>query len=390
MLGVDNFFCDDEIEKIKGKRVALVTNHTGVNRHLVPTAELLKKHEKGYRIAAFFSPEHGWAGDGYAWEYCAHTYDQNRIPIYSLHGKTYRPTKEMLKGIDVIIYDIQSIGVRSYTYEATLFYVMEEAAKAGIEVIVLDRPNPINGVTVDGPLLDEKWRSMIGYINIPYCHGMTIGELAQLFNGEYQVGCQLTVIPMKGWKRSMSFADTKLCWVPTSPHIPEASTPLFYASTGILGELGINIGIGYTLPFKIVGAPWIDATVFAAKLNEQNLPGVRFIPFHYRPFYGSLAKQECHGALIQITDKKNYRPVAVQYLILGMLKSLYPAKMCERLKTITPSQKNLFCKANGTEEIYRLLVHERFVAWKMIEFQKKEREAFKKKRKKYLIRSYLP
>ena len=388
MLGVDVFFHQGQVEKIKGKRVALVTNHTGVNQNLIPTAELLKQHEKNYRIVAFFSPEHGWKGSSYAWERCAHGRDQSQIPIYSLHGKTYRPTKKMLEGIDVILYDIQSIGVRSYTYEATLFYVMEEAAKADIEVIVLDRPNPINGLIVDGPLLDEKWRSMIGYINVPYCHGMTIGELALFFNKEYQVGCKLTVIPMRGWNRSMSFSDTGLCWIPTSPHIPEASTPIFYASTGILGELGINIGVGYTLPFKVVGAPWIDADLFAAKLNQQHLSGVHFVPFHYRPFYGSLAKKECHGVLIQVTDQSSYRPIAVQYLLLGILKSLYPTKIKQQLKAITPSQKTLFCKANGTEEIYRLLTHERFAAWKMIGFQKQERETFKKKREKYLISTY--
>ncbi|MEM7175236.1 MAG: DUF1343 domain-containing protein [Chlamydiota bacterium] len=390
MLGVDVFFHQGQVEKLKGKRVALVTNHTGVDSNLVSTAELLKRHEKEYRVVAFFSPEHGWKGHCYAWESCAHERDQSQIPIYSLHGQTYRPTKKMLEGIDIILYDIQSIGVRSYTYETTLFYVMEEAAKAGIEVIVFDRPNPINGVIIDGPLLDEKWRSMIGYINVPYCHGMTIGELARFFNKEYQVKCKLTIIPMKGWKRSMNFSDTGLCWIPTSPHIPEASTPIFYASTGILGELGINIGVGYTLPFKIVGAPWIDADVFAAKLNQQNLAGVHFVPFHYRPFYGSLAKRECHGVLIQVTDQKNYRPIAVQYLLLGILKSLYPAEISQRLKAITATQKTLFCNANGTEEIYRLLLHERFAAWKMIGFQQREREAFKKKREKYLISSYSP
>ncbi len=389
-LGVDLFFHEGGVKKVQGKRVALVTNHTGVDSNLVSTAQLLQDHAKEYTIAAFFSPEHGWSGNRYASEACCDRAQHDSIPIYSLHGKTRRPTQAMLKGIDVILYDIQSIGVRSYTYETTLFYVMEAAAKEKIEVIVLDRPNPINGLTVDGPLLEEKWRSMIGYINVPYCHGMTIGELASFFNEEYHIQCALTVIPMKGWKRSMSFADTQLAWIPTSPQIPEATTPLFYASTGILGELGINIGVGYTLPFKVVGAPWIDADVFAKTLNQQQLPGVRFMPFHYRPFYGSLAKRECHGVLIQMTDSKVYRPMAVQYLLLGILKSLYPAQVSKQLAAITETQKKLFCRANGTEEIYRLLLDERFPAWKMVAFQKKEREAFKEKRKKHLIEAYAP
>ncbi len=389
-LGVDLFFHEEGVKQVQGKRVALVTNHTGVDSNLVSTAQLLQDYAKEYTIAAFFSPEHGWTGDRYASEACLDRMEQGSIPIYSLHGKTRRPTKDMLKGIDVILYDIQSIGVRSYTYEATLFYVMEAAAQEKIEVIVLDRPNPINGLIVDGPLLEEKWRSMIGYINVPYCHGMTIGELASFFNEEYHIQCALTVIPMKGWKRSMSFVDTQLPWIPTSPQIPEATTPLFYASTGILGELGINIGVGYTLPFKVVGAPWIDADVFAKTLNKQQLPGVRFLPFHYRPFYGSLAKRECHGVLIQMTDSKVYRPMAVQYLLLGILKSLYPAQVSKQLGAITEAQKKLFCRANGTEEIYRLLVSERFPAWKMVSFQQKKRDAFKEKRKKYLIKAYAP
>lgn len=385
-LGIDVFFSEGHHKSLKGKKVGLVTNHTGVNRDLVPTAKLLKEQ---VNLVAFFCPEHGMNGMGYAFEKIKDEKDADQIPIYSLHGKTRRPTSEMLKGIDVLIYDIQDIGVRSYTYATTLFYVMEEAAKHKIAVIVLDRPNPINGLTVDGAMLEEKWRSYIGYINVPYCHGMTIGELARLFNGEYAVGCQLKVVPMKGWKRRMSFKDTGLEWVPTSPYIPEADTPLFYASTGILGELGIvNHGVGYTLPFKVVGAPWIEAEMFATKLNEQRLPGVKFLPFHYRPFYGSLKNQDCHGILIRVTDKNKYRPLSVQYLILGMLKSLYPDQMKECLKKASGTKKNLFCKANGNEEIYRLLDEERYAAWKMISYQSRERETFKKLRTKYLISGY--
>ena len=388
MLGVDTFFAEGHIRKLKGKCVGLVTNHTGVNRNLIPTTTLLKSHAKEYQIAAFFSPEHGFTGIQYAFEKSKNSKDEDLIPIYSLHGSTYRPTKEMLKGVDILIYDIQGVGVRSYTYMTTLFYVMEAAAKRNIEVIVLDRPNPINGLIVDGPLLEEKWRSFIGYINVPYCHGMTIGELAHFFNDEYQIGCQLTVIPMKGWNRSMSFSDTGLQWIPTSPHIPEADTPIFYASTGILGELGINIGVGYTLPFQVVGAPWINANKFAKVLNAQLLPGVHFVPFHYRPFYGRLAGKDCHGVLLRITDRTRYRPVAVQYLLLGILKSLYPLEMQSLIDGASKTKKNLFCRANGTETIYQFLIKEQYAAWKMIAYQEKEREQFKILRKKYLLPNY--
>ncbi len=247
-LGIDLFLEKHPEKLLEGKRVALVTNHTGVNKDLVPTVSLLKPK---LNLVALFSPEHGPDGSGYAWEKVLDKTSPDQIPIYSLHGKTRYPTDEMLQGIDTIIYDIQDIGVRSYTYATTLFYIMETAAKKQIPVIVLDRPNPINGMIVDGCMLDEKWRSYIGYINVPYCHGMTVGELAKLFNVEYKIGCQLTVIPMRGWKRDMSYKDTGLDWIPTSPHIPEADTPLFYASTGLIGDIAkVSHGVGYTLPFS--------------------------------------------------------------------------------------------------------------------------------------------
>ena len=382
-LGVDTFFKEGHDKKVREKRIGLVSNHTGVDRNLTPTIQVLK--QKGMKVVALFSPEHGWSGSGYAFEKIEDG-KVKELPVYSLHGKTRRPTPEMLKGIDVLIYDIQDIGVRSYTYATTLFYVMEEAAKQKIPVIVFDRPNPINGMIVDGGMLEDKWRSFIGYVNIPYCHGMTIGELAQFFNEEYHIGAALQVIPMKGWKRTMSFKETGLTWIPSSPHIPEPDTPLFYASTGILGELNmVNIGVGYTLPFKVVGAPWIDGEAFAAKLNSQKLPGVHFFPFHYRPFYGSMKDQECHGVLIRVTDIRLYKPLSVQYLLMGMLKSLYPKETKRYLEKVDVSKKRLFNLANGSDEIYRLLLFEQYAAWKMIAYHRDEREQFKKVREKYLI-----
>ncbi len=379
-LGVDTFFEENLFQKLLGKKVALAINHTSVNQRMETTVSLFAKNN--IPIHAFFSPEHGIDGRGYAWEKIDDSQLEG-IPIHSLHGKTRRPTAEMLKNLDVIVYDIQCTGARAYTYPTMLFYVMEEAAKNGVEVIVLDRPNPISGNIVDGPMLEEKWRSYIGYINVPYCHGMTIGELACFFNSEYQIQCKLDVIPMKGWDRNMSYRDTGLSWIPPSPNIPESDTPMFSLMTGILGELQmVNIGIGYTLPFKIVGAPWIQAVQFAEKLNSQKLPGVHFQPFYFRPFYGAYKGLNCEGVLIQITDSKKVRPLAVQYLILGLLKSLYPKQFLEK---IAFAPKDLFCKANGTDSIYEILLSEKYPAWKLIEFQKEEREKFLETRKKYLI-----
>ncbi|HEV8051045.1 MAG TPA: DUF1343 domain-containing protein [Parachlamydiaceae bacterium] len=305
------------------------------------TLDLLKAKANQYNftITAIFAPEHGLTGSDHALENVGNSQTVDGIPVYGLFGKTQRPTREMLEKIDLLIFDIQDIGSRSYTYITTLFYAMEEAAKFRVPVIVLDRPNPINGTVVDGPMLDEKWRSIVGYINVPYCHGMTVGELANFFNREYHVGCDLTVIPMENWNRKMNFSETGLMWVPTSPNIPEPSSPLYYPMTGILGELSIvSIGIGYTLPFKVVGAPWINGEAFAKTLNSQNFPGVHFQPFCFKPFNGKFVREECQGGLIVVTDPLIYEPVSTQYLLIGILKSLYPIKFKEALESSTLSR----------------------------------------------------
>jgi uncharacterized protein YbbC (DUF1343 family) len=265
---------------------------------------------------------------------------------------------------------------------------MEEAAKYNILVIVADRPNPMGGLIVDGLMLDPDWRSFLGYINVPYCHGMTVGELSLYFNKEYNVDCNLVVIPMKGWKRSMTFIDTDLPWVPTSPQIPEPDTPFYYPTTGLLGELQlVNIGVGYTLPFKLVGAPWIKAEEFAKVLNEKKYPGVQFRPIYYRPFFGSFAQKDCQGVQIVITDKKVFKPVETQYLLLGTLKSVYPEMFDKALKE-SANRKEMFCKANGTEKVYKLLRDEKYVVFPLKKLCQEARQEFIPLRKKYLLADY--
>lgn len=384
--GVDVFFKEGFAAELKGKRVGLVTNHTGVSSNLRPTYELFMQNAEGFKLVALFAPEHGFRGEVYADEVCDDIASFKGIPVYSLYGKTRRPTAKMLENIDVIVYDIQDIGSRSYTYATTLFYVMEEAAKHKIPVIVLDRPNPIGGQMVDGPMLEEKWRSFLGYVNIPYCHGMTIGELARLFNSEYKVGCNLSIVPMRGWKREMSFKETSLPWIPTSPYIPEADSPLFYATTGIIGSLGVvNIGIGYTLPFKVVGAPWIKAEAFAEALNVQKLSGVKFVPFYYRPHFGLYKGKPCEGVLIVVANKETFKPLTVQYLLLGVLKTMYPAQIKKALDGLDASHKNLFCMACGNSQMLSLLTEEKYAAWKLIQYQKSDRDQFSVQRRKYLL-----
>lgn len=390
VVGIDVLLEGKHDALLKGKRLGVITNHTAVNRDLLLTSELLKRkaREKGFKLVAFFAPEHGIKGGGHASDEIQDERDADGIPVYSLHGKTRRPTDEMLKGIDLLVYDIQDIGSRSYTYISTLFYVMEEAAKRGISVLVADRPNPLNGVVVDGPLMEEKWRSFVGYVNVPYCHGMTVGELARFFNEEYKVKCALHVIPMRGWKRSMTFADTGLPWIPTSPNIPEATSPLYYPATGILGELQlVSIGVGYTLPFKVLGAPWIDGPELAKQLNAQKLPGIRFIPFYFRPFSGKFVNEDCQGVLLNISNASTYKPIQTQYTLIGILKSLYPEPFANAIAA-SQDRQEMFNKVNGTDRVYKMIVSDKFIAWKLRELDADKRAAFKPVRAKYLLAEY--
>lgn len=389
-VGIDVLMQSDYAKLLKGKRIGLITNQTAIGSGFRSTVDILKANAaaKEYQLIALFAPEHGINGAAYAFQTVEQAKDADNLPIYSLYGDTKRPTDEMLKNINMLIFDIQDIGSRSYTYISTMFYAMEEAAKRGIAFVVLDRPNPINGMTVDGPMLEETWRSTIGYINVPYCHGMTVGELARYFNTEYKIDCKLDVVPMKGWKRSMSFRDTGLPWIPTSPYIPEMDTPLYYPATGILGELHfVNIGIGYTLPFKVVGAPWINAEQLAEKLNSQKFPGVYFQPFYYKPIYGRYAKLDCQGVLISVTNPSQFKPMSTQYLILGMLKSLYPEKFEDAIKS-AKKHKDTICKLSGDENVLKLITQEKNIIWKLCALQQKGREEFMKKRQKALIAEY--
>ncbi|MGE3953619.1 MAG: exo-beta-N-acetylmuramidase NamZ domain-containing protein [Parachlamydiales bacterium] len=383
-LGVDRLFSEKELlSSLEGKRVGLITNHTGQSGELESTLALFQRHVGPYQLGAVFAPEHGLNGAVYAEKVVKGEMLPNGVPVHSLYGAYRRPTAEMLKGIDLLVFDIQDVGSRNYTYASTLFYAMEEAAKAKIPVVVLDRPNPINGQMVDGPVLEKKLRSFLGYLEVPYCHGMTIGELARFFNGEYQIGCQLKVIRMKGWKRSMSFADCELPWTPLSPNIPDWETACYFPATGLLGEAltNISIGVGYTLPFKVVGAPWIDGEKLAATLNKQGFAGIQFQPFAFTPFSGRFKGQLCNGVRLVITDYATFKPASTQFLILGVLKSLYPEKVKEGI----PKNREMLAKASGSEAFYQILADEPYISWKLIGLHGKEREAFKKRRAPYLL-----
>lgn len=277
-LGID-VLRDRDFDVLKGKRVGLVTNQTGNDKRGTPTRVILKKALNG-NLVALFSPEHGIDGTVPAGKYVATRKDKlTGLTVHSLYGPTRKPSSAMLKGIDVLVYDMQDIGVRSYTYISTMAKCMEAAGEAGIEFVVLDRPNPLGGMRVEGPGIESKWISFVGIFPVPYVHGMTVGELAQMANARGWTGarCKLTVIPMRGWSRGMTWDDTGLAWRRTSPNIPKSTSPLYYLATGIVGSLdGVDIGTGGANPFEYLQGPGLSGAALVSKLQSSGYPGVGF------------------------------------------------------------------------------------------------------------------
>lgn len=369
---------------LEGKRVGLVTNPTGVDNSLVSDIDILH-NASNVKLVALFGPEHGVRGSAHAGEKVTGNSDpRTGLPVYSLYGKTRIPTDEMLKGIDVLVYDIQDIGCRSFTYISTLYNVMKAAAKRGIEVVVLDRPNPLGGEKIEGNIVEDDCVSFVSQIKIPYVYGLTPGEVALLLNGENMIGgkCKLQVVKMKGWKRCMTYAETGLEWVLSSPHIPEMSTAPFYSVTGIVGELStISIGVGYTLPFKLIGAEWVKAQEFADAMNALCLPGYTFRPIFYTPYYGAGKGKELQGVQVYITDYAKARLCDVQWYALQELYRLYPDHdpMGEDTK-----RADMINKVCGSKQIRKLFLRRH--QWQDAkEYWDKDVDCFRNTAKKYYL-----
>jgi len=383
--GIDVVIADG-FKPLAGRRVGLITNPTGVTGDLRSTIDVLHAASQ-VELAALFGPEHGVRGDAHAGAGVADAHDPaTGLPVYSLYGKTHKPTPEMLAGLDVLVYDIQDIGSRSYTYISTMAAAMEAAAENGVAFVVLDRPNPLTGNRIEGRPLDMKFKSFVGYFPIPYVYGMTCGELARMINGEGWLAggikCKLTVVEMRGWRRDMWFDQTSLPWVPTSPHIPHPETALFYAATGIMGELQVvSEGVGYTLPFELAGAPFItDAEAFARALNGRRLPGVTFRPMYFKPYYIDRVKgKQCAAVQIHITDRNRVDLTAIQFHVMDVVQHLYPD-----VKLFGGKRDGMFDKVCGTNRIREMFLARR-PANQIIRFWNVGRESFMNKRKEYLI-----
>ena len=371
---------------LQNKRVGLITNPSGVNRDLASTIDVLRT-APGVKLAALFGPEHGIYGDVPAGDKIqSRTDERTGLPAHSLYGATHKPTPEMLKGLDALVYDLQDTGCRSYTYISTMGVAMEACAEAGIEFIVLDRPNPLGGERIEGPLVQDQFRSFVGRWDVPYVYGMTCGELARMINGEswIKARCKLSVVPLKGWKRSMVWRDTGLPWVPTSPHVPHGESPLFQVATGMMGEIGgVSTGIGYTLPFQCIAAPGVDPHLFAAALNGYCLPGIKFIPITYKPYYFTYKDEIIGGVQLFFTDPARAPLTAVNFYAMEALHNVAGRDLfAEAVKA--KKSFSMFDKVNGTDVTRKALqggtsAAEIVAAWNSGE------QDFRKKRKQYLL-----
>lgn len=378
---------EEGFRPLAGKRVGLITNPSGVNSRLETTLHILHS-AKEVNLVALFGPEHGIYGDVPAGDKVESRIDpRTGLPVHSLYGATRKPTPEMLEGLDVLVYDLQDTGARSYTYISTMGEAMEACGEADIEFIVLDRPNPLGGVRVEGPMVQqENLRSFVSRWDVPYVYGMTCGELARMINdrGWIKAPCDLTVIPLRGWRRDMVWRDTGLPWVPTSPHIPWGESPLFQVATGMIGEIGgVSIGVGYTLPFQCIAAPGVDPHVLAGRLNHYGLNGVRFQPVTFKPYYGAFKGEVVGGVQLYFTDAARAPLTAINYYALEALREVAGldvfAEAVKRNKSFS-----MFDKVNGTDAT-RLALQAGTPAAEIVAGWHAGEEKFRQDRVKYLL-----
>lgn len=381
MLKEQNFKC------LEGKRVGLITNPTGVDNAMKSTIDIL--HEApNVNLVALYGPEHGVRGDVHAGDHVTDIRDASTgLPVYSLYGKTRKATPEMLRDIDVLVYDIQDIGCRSFTYISTMGLAMEAAAENGKEFVVLDRPNPVGGLKIEGNLAEDDCISFVSQFKIPYLYALTCGELAQMLNGERMLKdgkqCNLHVVKMKGWKRRMDYTQTGLQWVPSSPHIPHPHSAFFYPVSGILGELGyMSIGVGYTIPFQMFAAPWVEAGQLAKRLNDLNVPGVEFRPMFLKPFYSVGKGELLQGVQVHIMDFGKAPLSDLQFLVMQEVAALYPDRAV--LAHADKGRFRMFDLVCGSKQI-----RERFAKrnrWEDVrDYWYKDVEAFRQLSRKYYL-----
>ncbi len=327
--GLDVF--KEKSKLIKGKKVGLIANQSSITSDFRYSFEILQEMENS-ELLALFSPEHGFYGSEQDMvpvdqQYLKRNDGESSLPIVSLYGEkdgTLKPLKKDIEPLDVLIFDLQDIGARYYTFIYTMSYCMEACAEFKKKMIVLDRPNPINGIQIEGPVLQKDFSSFVGRYPIPPRHGMTVGELAQFFNRSFSIGCELEVIAMQGWKREMWFDETGLPWIPPSPNIPTLDTANVYPGTCLVEGTNLSEGRGTCRPFEWIGAPWIQSSHFAEALNNQKIPGVHFRPIIFTPKFHKWKEQQCEGIQIHVADRNNFAPFLTGVAIISLAFKLYP------------------------------------------------------------------
>lgn len=375
-LGID--LIDQNLELFKGKRVGLITNPTGINSEFESTIDILKKK---VNLVAMFSPEHGVRGNFQAGErFDTYIDDATGVEVYSLYNKDKKPTKEMMDKIDILCIDIQDGGSRFYTYIYTMAYAMMAAKEFNKEFVVFDRPNPANGKDFEGNILDLEYRSFVGYYPILQRHGMTIAELALLFNKEYEIECDLKLILMDGWKREMYYEDTNLLWVMPSPNFPTPLTAIVYNATCIFEGTNVSEGRGTTAPFQTVGAPYVNTFDYANKLNDLNLEGVYFRPTYFTPTFSKHKEVLCGGVELHILDREKFQAVKTGWTMLEVIREMYPDDFVvlkpwvegrPRMLEFNTGTNYILNRVYSLEEQYKILV--------------KDTKEFSKTREKYLL-----
>lgn len=322
-LGID-VFLSKEFSKFKGKRIGLVTNMTGVNKELNPSIDLFYEHPD-IQLTALYAPEHGIRGDAKEGEKVASTTDSlTGLPVYSLYGESRKPSKEMLAGVDVVVFDLQDIGSRYYTFIYTMAYVMEACGEHGKHFVVLDRPNPISGLRIEGNLVENDVRSFVGLLPIPNRHGMTVGELALLFKYEFDYVCECTVVKMEGWMREQYYDETNLFWVPPSPNAPHIDMAILYPGTCLIEGTNLSEGRGTTSPFELVGAPFIDSYKLAKAFNQRNIAGVLARPTSFIPTYQKHKDIICGGVQLHVVDRNQLDSLQAGIVLIETIATMYP------------------------------------------------------------------
>lgn len=379
---------DNAFDVLQGKRIGLITNPTGIDSKLNATPDILATAD-GVDLVAMFAPEHGIRGDIAAGASVSSSIDSaTGVKVYSIYGKTKKPTQQMLAGIDALVYDIQDNGCRSYTFISTMGKAMEAAAQANIEFIVLDRPNPLGGLRVEGPITDADCISFVSQYPIPYLYGLTPGELALYLKGEGLIAgaedLKLTVVPMEGWTRNMIFNETGLPWILPSPHIPSDDTCLYYPATGIVGELAwISIGVGYTMPFKTFAAPWIDAGKLSQRLNNLNLPGISFRPIHYTPYYGIFKGTPVKGVEVFVDEPDAAQLTLVQFYVMQELHDMYASQSPLTPTTANKNNLKMFDNVVGTKQIRQVLINNNYKVSPILSIWNKDSQQFSEKKQRY-------